>query len=217
MDCYDTIMSPWSFQETDHVLMVTDRLAFLDRWANLPVAALVQYERVAGKAPLKAGGYPNYDGMLAYCKSVSDDAASPWSSCMGHVGNYRGVYLDTLDKSLGAVCLWLRLPVYERDRLLKEALGRWREPGWGYASKPVSTFNESDRTLLVKHLRSWGIPPAHSLHPRYPDSIANAIFHVILHRSESAALPYRVALSVSFPEGNHTPIWGADVDFLWKP
>lgn len=214
---FDPATTPWSFLESNHVLMVTDRLAFFDKWTNPPTAALIRYERtLAGSLP-KADAPMNYEALREYCLDVTVTAGkqSLWAASRVNMWNYRGINTHALDLSLGAMSLWERISKVERDQLLKEAVKNLKNTRPGYAKRPLSEYNKGDRVRLVNQLQNWGIHPFHSFHPHYHDEIAKAVLYIELRRWKDPTFPYVVRLSASPPEGSNSFIWGAEASFLW--
>jgi hypothetical protein len=165
----------------------------------------------------------DYEALRSYYRDVSSGSFRLWNYTGGTHFQYRGIPTHSLDFSLGALCLWERLPQVERDRLLSEglkAMEAWksrRTKGWSAVVLPLKHWNDSDRALLLTHLRNWGFEGIHSFHPGYADVLSDARFSVRVLPSPDPAFPYLVELEVFLPEGNHTLIWGADARLRWKP
>lgn len=215
-EVYNPKTSLWSFLESNHVLMVTNRLAFLDRWRNLPIASLIRYERKIGKHTLGENIPFNYEALRAYYKDVASGTFSLWTFPTG-IKAYRGMNTNRLDRSLGAVCLWEGLSRSERIRLYNESMKLKRNQGYGGSSVPLERCSARDKAMLLTHLQNWGFNNIQSFHSRYSEVIANGKLNIEMEPSLDTSLPFLIHLSVLPPEDSDTLIWGAEASFLWKP
>lgn len=208
---YDPKSSVWSFIESDHVLMVNNRLSFLDRWCNFPTSALIHLERKSDKTGMKNRVDFNYESLSAYSHEVTGGSISLWTE-HSEVLYYRGINTMSLDKTLGAMFLWERLSKSERARLLSEA----RKEKNGYSSMPLSRFSIGELSSLHAEFQKWGVDNGQALHPHHLELLATCFFGVRFLRSPDPT-SYEVRLSINPPEGSGIMVWGAEATFLWKP
>ena len=86
-------------------------------------------------------------------------------------------------------------------------------------SKPLllDRFSESDKNLLLTHVRNWGFVGIQAFDPGYVDAIADAKFSVEVRASPDPAFSYQIGVNV-FPARRYgTIIHGVQALFLCKP
>jgi hypothetical protein len=150
-------LQAWTLTETDNALLVTNRIAFLDRLQDMPSAALLELERHLIKDDREFYGPPqvNYEALSGYCKATTAVQNGYWRGIRRN-GWYRGIRLEQTSAAYALVTLWESFPQATRDKLVAEL-----QPG-----KPttLSLSHLSIRTQqrLVAALRDFGADSLYS-------------------------------------------------------
>ncbi len=219
-DLYDAKKSPWSFVESNRVLLVTNRLAFLDRLPNLPIAALIQYERAVGSASPQWGTPADvsaYRAMRSYCEAVSSFSCSPWIAST-NIYVYRGADTTLLDHSVGVLFLWNNLTAPEQGTLLDTALRQAEKPNskdgtfvGKESSLHLSHFGSHNVAGLLDEFKRSGFANIACYREGYYNWMWKTELTVRLAQAPDRSGFYTINLSLT-PHDVDT-----DVSFLWKP
>lgn len=217
-DLYDAKSSPWTFEERDKVLYVSNQLRFLNRWVKLPIGALLRYERAVGETSPQPGDPQRYLPLRDYAREVITSHSALWTFPSG-IRTYRSTSTNVLDRSLAGVYLWDRLDEKERERLLHLALddASSRKVFHGEAAVPLTRIDAQEIAQVVWLLRNWGFNNSQSQHPNYPLALSNALLSISLTNRPAPSKEYQIGLAITPPEAGYLLIWGDEAQFLWTP
>ncbi len=169
----------WSFRQEKGVLLVKDRLAFLDRLRPYPMAAFVPFarayrerqqaarlgaqpEKLPSKLPFRLQVNPlnlmDYDLLKPYVMAVSADPRMPrWRTGDRALtpllyGPYQGVQLERLDAAVALVFAWEQLTPRQQEDLI----GPLPTGGHLVRTLPLSSLPPGARARLLDLLRAEG-------------------------------------------------------------
>jgi hypothetical protein len=160
-------VSPWSLGRRDEVVMVTNRMAFLDRMRPAPLAALVALDREAVETPGPRG--VRFEAVTRYETAAGRLGGSWWGLPNA---TYRDLPVAALER-LGPF-----LPILDRVPLSQRALA-WRRMQRGEPFLvPVGSLSPAERTRFIAACRALGIQAPVGQNSRFPEAAlgANVVF-----------------------------------------
>lgn len=174
---YARELPEWSLREQEGVLVVSNRLAFLDRLREMPLGPLLDLERRL-QPPEGRSGTPaiSYGALCAFCRSLSPEEGAAWGAC----GPYRGVPVDDLARAAPLVGLLDRVPARDRHALW----ARLRPELPHHEAVLPALLTPADRRHFVACLRAAGPRFAPAWHPRFGSRTADYAFDVELRTGD---------------------------------
>ena len=138
----------WTLLEQDDVLLVTNRLAFLDRLHSYPLRQFLPIARTGKFVPVSGGQeyVVPVERLRDYALSVTPDQNVLWRNSPS--GNYRGVPITHLAEGIFALKLWYQLPERKRKELLRK-LDTSHDVTVAGIDLPPRTLEEIER--VMKH------------------------------------------------------------------
>lgn len=147
----------WSVREKNNVLLITNRLAFIERPQNVPLPELLQLHSDLEKwheendappfqtaAPTRdSSTVPPYEPLAAYARAVMTrrDGRTWGAVDYTYASPYHGIHLDALDLSVPVLYLWGKLSDRDRAQILSDlVLAKPGETHFSTADVPLLSF-----------------------------------------------------------------------------
>jgi hypothetical protein len=174
-----TSLQVWTLMEKDHALLVSNRIAFMDRLRDLPSAPFVELERsLASKAKPYENRFPqmDYDKLVAYCKATTPQQNALWR-VIGMYGLYRGVNVINLCSDYAMANLWEGLSQSDRDKAVTLSSPPQR------LTVSLSHMSLKTQQRLVATLQGFGSTYIQSWNPKYAGYLRTCSLYVGLNRN----------------------------------
>jgi hypothetical protein len=187
----------WSLRELDGVLVVSNRLAFLDRLQALPLAAFVQLERRCLPESISGRPVMPYGAVVAYCRAVKAEENAAWLLHTGPFASaYRGVPIVEISLAQPLLRLFEELPLPVRTEVWRRL--RALPPGED-VEVPLRLFPLPARNAYLASVRACGLQYPLAWDPRFTGNLEHCALSIEVIPEEEASRCWQLRMSLGMP------------------
>lgn len=168
----------WNLKELNGVLLVKNRMAFLDHLREFPLPPFLNLEKSATEARNRR---PSFHSVTDYCHATTSQQSACWRA-LGDDARYRGIAVKSFAFAHPAVTLWEGISDAER----KEWLVNVGQPGSGVIRFPLSRLGNVTLSRFARDLAGRGLALPNSLHPRFLETLRTSTLLVQMSTSEGS-------------------------------
>jgi hypothetical protein len=172
-DSPDKELQSWTITETDNTVLLSNRIAFMDRLREMPMASFLELDRHFIQNYKGFGNPPqvNYEALSSYCKATTPQQNAFWRA-IGSARLYRGINMYYFSSAYALVTLWEGLSQANKDKLMIKQ--QPDEP----AELSLARLSLKTQQRFLSALRGFGSEYSASWNPSYARYLATCTLRV---------------------------------------